>query len=260
VAAGDLRYGDRLTDVEVGIRTLGSYRPYLPWMLRLGLWRRAPLDAAAGHLLALAVVLLERRQIDVRDRDVRAAVGQSQRGSPADAARAARHDRVRGSVGGRHARCPRERPGNGSSGGQRREDERTKGVAPLAGSMGSGSTVYVGDVMSRPLETISASATVEEAAERMHDEEINALFVPGASAGIVTSTDVVDAIAEGTDLSAIRVSDVMTSPIERVTMSTEMTEAAAMMTNFGIKHLPVIDEDGDYVGMISSTDMTTELA
>jgi len=31
-----LRYAHRLTDVRVGIRTLASYRPYLPWMLRLG--------------------------------------------------------------------------------------------------------------------------------------------------------------------------------------------------------------------------------
>ncbi|MFB6193728.1 MAG: DoxX family protein, partial [Halobaculum sp.] len=32
-----LRYADRFTDVQVGIRTLKSYRPYLPWMLRLSL-------------------------------------------------------------------------------------------------------------------------------------------------------------------------------------------------------------------------------
>lgn len=32
-----LRYADSVTDVRVGIRTLQSYRPYLPWMLRLSL-------------------------------------------------------------------------------------------------------------------------------------------------------------------------------------------------------------------------------
>ena len=37
VALAYLRYADRFTDVHVGIRTLKSYRPYLPWMLRLSL-------------------------------------------------------------------------------------------------------------------------------------------------------------------------------------------------------------------------------
>jgi uncharacterized membrane protein YphA (DoxX/SURF4 family) len=37
VAGGYLRYATRLTDVQVGIRTLRSYRPYLGWMLRLAI-------------------------------------------------------------------------------------------------------------------------------------------------------------------------------------------------------------------------------
>jgi len=37
VAGGYLRYATRLTDVQVGVRTLRSYRPYLGWMLRLGM-------------------------------------------------------------------------------------------------------------------------------------------------------------------------------------------------------------------------------
>ncbi len=37
VAGGYLRYATRLPDVQVGIRTLRSYRPYLGWMLRLSI-------------------------------------------------------------------------------------------------------------------------------------------------------------------------------------------------------------------------------
>jgi uncharacterized membrane protein YphA (DoxX/SURF4 family) len=37
LAGGYLRYATRLTDVQVGIRTLRSYRPYLGWMLRLSI-------------------------------------------------------------------------------------------------------------------------------------------------------------------------------------------------------------------------------
>jgi IMP dehydrogenase len=124
----------------------------------------------------------------------------------------------------------------------------------------SSDTVLVEDVMSSPLETTRPDATVREAAKQMRETNVNGLFVPGASAGIVTTTDVVHAVAEDADLSELRVKDVMTSPVERVETTTELNEAASMMTNFGIKHLPVIDEDGDYVGMVSSTDMAIELA
>jgi len=114
--------------------------------------------------------------------------------------------------------------------------------------------------MSTPLETISADATVRAAATQMREQDINGIFVPGAEAGIITTTDIVDAVADGEDLSTATVGDVMTAPVERVTASLELGEAAAMMTNFGIKHLPVIDEHQDYVGMVSSTDITRELA
>ncbi|MEF8882382.1 MAG: CBS domain-containing protein [Halapricum sp.] len=126
--------------------------------------------------------------------------------------------------------------------------------------MSTGNRTRVEDVMSTPLETVSKRASVAEAAERMHEQDMNALFVPGAEAGIVTSSDVVAAVAEGLDTDETPVSEVMTSPVERVAASLELGEAAAMMTTYGIKHLPVIDDHGDYVGMVSSTDVTNDAA
>jgi IMP dehydrogenase len=126
--------------------------------------------------------------------------------------------------------------------------------------MGTETTVRVEDVMSTPLETISSDASVTEAAQKMREHDINGLFIPGSSAGIITTTDVVDVVAKEETPADVRVGDVMTAPVERVTKTLELTEVASMMTNFGIKHLPVIDEHGDYVGMVTSTDLTTELA
>ncbi|MFC6614027.1 CBS domain-containing protein [Halopenitus salinus] len=118
--------------------------------------------------------------------------------------------------------------------------------------------ILVADVMSTPLETIPEHATLREAATRMRDSDINALFVPGVSAGIVTTTDVVEAVADGSDPDEVTVGEAMTAPVERITTAEELTQAAAMMTNFGIKHLPVVDGDGDYVGMVSTTDLATQ--
>ncbi len=116
----------------------------------------------------------------------------------------------------------------------------------------------VEDVMSTPLETISKDATVMEAAQRMREREINALVVRTEPRAIISSTDVLDAVADGQDVSALRVADVMTTDVETVTPDLYMEEVAAMMTTYGIKHLPVVDDD--YVGMISSTDVTAHLS
>jgi IMP dehydrogenase len=120
-------------------------------------------------------------------------------------------------------------------------------------------THTVEELMSEPIITVSPETTVREAAQKMQDREINALFVPGAEAGIVTNTDIVGAVAEAADTTELTVADIMTSPVERVPRSLPLGEAAAMMINFDIKHLPVVDDDNDYVGIVSSTDVTMSL-
>lgn len=121
--------------------------------------------------------------------------------------------------------------------------------------MNSDTETQVEAVMTTPVETISADATVREAATTMRAHEINSLLVPGAGAGIVTSTDVLDVVVDGRDPARCSVADVMTAGVEWVSTDLRLQEAAAMMTNFGINHLPVRDADGDYVGMVSSTDL-----
>lgn len=125
--------------------------------------------------------------------------------------------------------------------------------------MGIDTNTRVESVMTTPVETIRADATVREAARTMRDAGFNALLVPGAETGILTSTDVVNAVAEGYDPERHTVADAMTVPVESVTEEMRVGEAAAMMTNYGFNHLPVRDDDGDYVGMVSSTDLRETL-
>lgn len=124
--------------------------------------------------------------------------------------------------------------------------------------MNSIDRLTVEEVMSTPLETISKDVTVLEAVQRMREKDINALVVLTMPRAIISSTDVLDAIADGRDISELQVEDVMTTDVETVTPDLYMEEVAAMMDTYGIKHLPVVDED--YVGMISSTDVTAILS
>jgi CBS domain-containing protein len=124
--------------------------------------------------------------------------------------------------------------------------------------MQSSDRVTVEDVMSSPLETVSKDATVMEATTRMRELDINALVVPTNPRGIISSTDVLDAVADGRNVTDLEVADVMTRDVETVSPDLYMEEVAAMMETYGIKHLPVVDDD--YVGMISSTDVTATLS
>lgn len=120
------------------------------------------------------------------------------------------------------------------------------------------SRTQVRDVMSSPLETIEPDATVREAAQVMRDKEISALVVTTTTRSIITSTDVLHSVADGDDPNEVFVGDVMTESVETVTPDLFMEEVSAMMTTYGIKHLPVVDDD--YVGMISSTDVAAQLS
>ncbi|MEF8790582.1 MAG: CBS domain-containing protein [Haloarculaceae archaeon] len=117
---------------------------------------------------------------------------------------------------------------------------------------------HVEDLMSTPLLTVSRNATLVEAAATMREHEVSALVVTTSPPSIITSTDVLNAVAEGLDVTDLMVSDVMTESVETVPPDLRLEEAAAMMTNFGINHLPVVDDD--YIGMISSTDITARLS
>ena len=124
--------------------------------------------------------------------------------------------------------------------------------------MDSNKRTTVEDVMSTPLETIAKDSTVMDAAKRMRENDINALVVRTTPRAIVSSTDILDAVAAGRDVSTLPVTEVMTTDVETVTPDLYMEEVAAMMTTYGIKHLPVVDDD--YVGMVSSTDVTAHLS
>lgn len=118
--------------------------------------------------------------------------------------------------------------------------------------------MLVRDVMSSPVGTISPGASVQEAARQMQAKDRSALLVRSSPAGIITTTDIMELVANGGDAEATAVEEIMTPDVETVTPELHLDEAAAMMTTYDIKHLPV--EDDDYVGMLSSSDMTALLS
>jgi CBS domain-containing protein len=106
--------------------------------------------------------------------------------------------------------------------------------------------------------TIDADATVFEAIKRMVDANVGALLVTegGRVTGIVTERDYLRRVTlEGRTEKGTLVREIMTSPLVYVTPDTSVEECMAVMTERRIRHLPVLTENQDVVGIVSIGDV-----
>ncbi|MDP8955991.1 MAG: CBS domain-containing protein [Actinomycetota bacterium] len=118
--------------------------------------------------------------------------------------------------------------------------------------------MQVSDVMSRNVVTVTADETFAEAAKVLREHKISSVIVQGESGpdGIVTERDVVNLVAEGHDPSSVRVGDRMTKELATVESKSDIAEAAKVMAERRIRHLPVVDRS-ELVGIISIRDLTS---
>ncbi len=106
---------------------------------------------------------------------------------------------------------------------------------------------------------IDPDSTVLEALSIMRRRYLNSLIVKideaNAEYGIVTSTDICDKIvAQDRNPAKTFIRDIMTAPLFSVKPDHSIFECAKIMSDHDIHHLPVTDEAGAIVGMISATD------
>jgi CBS domain-containing protein len=141
------------------------------------------------------------------------------------------------------------------------------------------------DVMVSPVVTISEEASLEEAARRMLENRVGSLLVvdqEGRLVGIVTETDflkergipfstfraplLLGRFLDGDGLERVfqearstRVSEIMTRPVHRVQPEAPLREVLDLMLTYDINHVPVVDEEGRPVGIISRFDLLRPL-
>ena len=106
---------------------------------------------------------------------------------------------------------------------------------------------------------IDPEATVSEALALMRRRYIHSLIVSKSENnpeyGIITSTDICDKIvAQEQNPSTTKVKDVMTSPLIAAHPDAPLPDCAKLMKKHKIHHIPVMDESGQLLGMISATD------
>src|SRR6185503_7866551 len=117
---------------------------------------------------------------------------------------------------------------------------------PGSTSAEGGLMLRIADIMTRNVETVGPSATVQEAAERMKSDNIGSLPVclDSRLVGTITDRDItVRVTAEGRDARATLVRDVMTQPVVTIRPQQELADAEQLMHDHQVRRLPVVEQD-----------------
>jgi len=109
------------------------------------------------------------------------------------------------------------------------------------------------DIMRPDFIEVAPEDTLGEVAERMTALNVGAVVVKdfGTLIGILTERDLLQAMAARVHSSDARVRQWMTADPVTVTADTELEEASRVMLERGFRHLPVLDDDGQVVGVVS---------
>ncbi len=118
----------------------------------------------------------------------------------------------------------------------------------------------VRDWMSSPVVVVDPDSSVSYAMTLMRRRNIHSVIVNisegNSSFGIVTTTDVRDKIvAAGRNPAETTVREIMSGPIVTGRAEWTLMECSQLMQKYKIHHLPIADESGALIGLISATDI-----
>ncbi len=118
----------------------------------------------------------------------------------------------------------------------------------------------VRDWMSSPVVVVDPDSSVSHAMTLMRRREIHSLIVDisdkNPAYGILTTTDIRDKIvAADRNPAETTVREVMSGPIITANPDWTLKECSIVMQQNHFHHMPVTDEHGSLIGMISATDI-----
>ncbi|MFN2589309.1 MAG: cyclic nucleotide-binding/CBS domain-containing protein [Actinomycetota bacterium] len=119
----------------------------------------------------------------------------------------------------------------------------------------------VSEIMTGAAVLDSSDDTLAEAARKMWKQQTGSLLVVDGDdlVGIITERDVLKAVATGVSVGETRISEVMSKDVITVAPGASLREAAKIMADKWIRHLPVVD-NGKLVGVLSQRDLAGVLA
>ena len=121
--------------------------------------------------------------------------------------------------------------------------------------------ILVKDVMTKAIISVTNETTVFQVAKMMEQGGIGAVLVKknGHLSGIITDRDYATKIVAHNLPSDTPVEQIMSSPLITINFDESISDAAERMTSKKIRKLAVTD-NGNIIGLITSTDLVTQLA
>jgi CBS domain-containing protein len=114
-------------------------------------------------------------------------------------------------------------------------------------------------IKDKPVRTIAAHDSIKHLVECLNTFHVGALVVsPNGKSidGIVSERDIVRAIPGKFDMiEDLRVRDIMTVEVYTCTPESTVAEIMSMMTVKRIRHVPVVDENGELLSIVSIGDV-----
>jgi CBS domain-containing protein len=109
--------------------------------------------------------------------------------------------------------------------------------------------------------SVAPDATLSEVAKQMrvHDTDSVAVMADEKLLGIITERDLVRAIADGVNPQQARADVVMSANPSTVSPDEDVSVVAVKMMRLGIRHLPVVDEEGTAIGLLSARELIAVL-
>jgi len=122
-------------------------------------------------------------------------------------------------------------------------------------------SIPVKDIMAKALISVNPATTALQIAKMMEQGGIGAVLVKdnGNLVGIVTDRDFATKIAANNLPLETPVQEIMSSPLVTINHDEPITAAAEMMSSKKIRKLAVSD-NGNIIGLITSTDIVNQLA
>lgn len=116
----------------------------------------------------------------------------------------------------------------------------------------------VQDVMTLDVLAVDAGSNVREAAQKMNAEGVGDVVVlrGGKVCGIVTDRDItVRVVAEGNDPTKTKVGDICSAEVVAISPNDSVEEAVTMVREHAVRRIPVVDDGGTPVGIVSLGDL-----
>jgi CBS domain-containing protein len=119
----------------------------------------------------------------------------------------------------------------------------------------------VRDLMVREIIKMKSDESIEEAIKILHERHVGSVVITdneGKCIGIFTERDAIRAIATKVPFNK-PLQEVMTKNVLTIWEGASFSEAKQLYKTHGIRHIPVVDEQGYLVGLLSVRSILDEL-